>query len=326
MKRVLAVALLAIAACSHKPAVSPCSQLTGCAASPSVLHYAGLDANFTVQRMLNSTLINGRPADPTAWPVSVYASSSQGSCSATVVGERVLFIASHCAQDGGKVTFSVGANKYSAKCSQHPEYRNDATADWELCLIDRPVTGPVYEVLGVNESLKIGDEVLLTGYGCVRPGGGGGNDGIFRIGEAKVQGLPSGNSYDVVTHGGAALCFGDSGGAAYKRYPDGRRRIFGVNSRGDIRTESYLPAVWAKTFKDWALKWAAANNNVRICGIHPDAQACRDGSQPPPPPPPVDGSFEVNAKSACVKGVVQPDYLSRKPEVVNSVKEALESL
>ncbi len=123
---------------------------------------------------------------------------------------------------------------------------------------------------------------MLTGYGCVQPGGGGGNDGTYRIGEAKVSSIPSRDN-DIVTRGGAALCFGDSGGPAFKylNAEKTKRVVISVNSRGDIRTTSYLPATHTamakKFFKDFAEK-----NGLKICGVHADAMGCRDAVPPMP--------------------------------------------
>lgn len=217
-------------------------------------------------------LIGGTPADPKVWPSSVYASMSGARCSATVVGDRVLLIASHCVSNGGTASFSVGPNSYKSVCTHHPEYRGNSTADWTLCLVDRPVVGAAHELLNLDPSrVKVGDTLTLTGYGCIRPGGGGGNDGTFRVGTAPVRSLPSGRNYDIVTRGKAALCYGDSGGAAYAT--DGAARwIVGVNSRGDISTTSYLPALHAaKTFlQSWSQK-----NKVEICGLTNTAKGCR---------------------------------------------------
>ena len=331
MKRVLLLALLlVVSACSHQPTV-PCDDLvTGCSAAPTgrpvkIASTKFRDARHTVQLMIQEpTLINGRPADTALWPASVYAKSNGGACSATLVGERVLFIAGHCMAHNSSVTFSAGANQYKARCSHHPEYRSgNSTADWALCLVERPVTGVPFEAFGLDEILALEQEIRLSGYGCIRPGGGGGNDGIFRIGEAVIKGLPNGRNYDIYTVGGAALCFGDSGGAAYDEKSDGKRFIVGVNSRGDIDSESYLPAVFTSAFKTFLTSWTTANSGAKVCGFHKDALYCRNDSINPPPPP-ADGKFEINSKAACVKGVVQPNYLPRKDEVIKSVKDALE--
>lgn len=224
----------------------------------------------------NLRLINGTPADAKDWPSSVYASMSGSRCSATVVGERSLLIAAHCAGNGTKASFSVGPNQYSSTCTQAPAYNGNDTADWTMCLIDKPVTGTRYEMVNTNPNrITVGTELMLTGYGCIKPGGTGGNDGIYRIGTSKVTKVPSGNSNDIVTKNGAALCYGDSGGPAFlidKTTND--RWVVGVNSRGDISTTSYLSSVSTTVAQDFIKGWASTNNQL-ICGIHPNANNCR---------------------------------------------------
>lgn len=325
--RNVAIALLFLTGCScttvdlyfgkKSPVSDPCASLSADCSPKS----AGLRAKYTVQHALLELpmLINGVPAEPGDFPASVYARAGNAACSATVIGDRVLFMASHCMVDGGVVTFSAHANSYSARCTHHPDYSTNSTADWALCLIDRPVTGIPFEMLGVHEKLQIGNKILMSGYGCIHPGGGGGNDGIFRTGEAVIQGLPTGATYDVVTKGGAALCFGDSGGSAYHVHDDGSRYIFGVNSRGDIDTMSYLPGVFALTFIFWAKAWAKSNNNVQMCGLHPDAISCRMASLTP------DGKVEISGETACFKGVIKPEFLDQKADIVDRVQKALKT-
>src|SRR3989338_2115163 len=133
-------------------------------------------------------LINGTPADPAQWPVSVYASMSGARCSATLVGPQTLLIASHCVKTGGEAFFSVNGQRVSSRCTRSPLYSHDSTADWALCLVGEPISGVPYENINYDEQrLKVGDSLMLTGYGCIKPGGGGGNDGIFRIGESKIR-------------------------------------------------------------------------------------------------------------------------------------------
>jgi hypothetical protein len=160
------------------------------------------------------TLIGGTPAPAADWPASVYAAMGGSRCSATVIGERVLLIASHCVRDGGTATFSVLSNQYQAVCSHTAGYPRNSTYDWALCLVDRRVAGVEYENVATEQGdIRVGTTLRLTGYGCIRSGGGGGNDGVFRIGTAPVTRLPSGSDADIVTRGQAALCYGDSGGA-----------------------------------------------------------------------------------------------------------------
>lgn len=231
----------------------------------------------------DQNLIGGTPADPKDWPASVYASMNNASCSATVVGEKVLLIAAHCVSNGGKASFSIGPNRYTSTCTHSPDYRRDDTADWALCVVDRPVTGIKYEVLATEAAVcQAGQKLMLTGYGCTRPGGGGGNDGVYRIGEATINRCPDRDN-DIVTKGSAALCYGDSGGPAFKVESDGKRKLVSVNSRGDIRTTSYLSAIFTDKAKAFIADWSS-RNQLKICGVHADAKDCRDAVQPDPEP------------------------------------------
>lgn len=230
------------------------------------------------------SLIGGTPAPAADWPASVYASMGNASCSATVIGERVLLIASHCVGNGGTARFTVLSNQYSAVCSHTAGYPNNSTYDWALCLIDRKVEGVPYENLATDgDGLSVGTVLRLTGYGCIRRGGGGGNDGVFRIGTAPVIDLPSGSDADITTRGSAALCYGDSGGAAYLEKSDGTRVIVAVNSRGNISTTSYLPDVRHPQFKAKIASWKVSSGQ-KICGIDADAVGCRDAVDVPPEP------------------------------------------
>jgi len=231
------------------------------------------------------TLINGTPAQPGQYPATVRSRQGSSACTATVIGERTLLHAAHCMSNGGSATFSVGGVSYSSVCTHHPLYRGNSTADWALCHVNKKVEGIKYERILKQNTLTIGATVRLSGYGCIRPGGGGGNDGTLRIGDAKVIRLPSGNNYDTVTNSGAALCFGDSGGPAFL-YSGTMRWVFGVNSRGDIRTTSYLSSLFVPVSVDFVGSWSASKGE-KICGYHDDAPNCYgDDPEPPPPPPP----------------------------------------
>lgn len=311
--------LLLLSACATKP---PKPEPASCAGTTFTLaHESGLPPKGQ-ENGGKPTLIGGTPVNPADWPEVVRSQAGNAGCSSTIVGPRVLAIAAHCVPNGGTLTFNALANRYTARCSHHPEYRGNSTADFALCFTDREVTGVPFASIATENPFKIGDMARLMGYGCTRPGGTGGNDGILRTGRSRVTQLPSGNSYDTVTVGEAALCYGDSGGPFWFETETGDRSLVGVNSRGNISTTSYLSSWWVPKALAWLKGWAD-QNSARICGVHADAKGCR-GAKPPEPPPSPLVKFRVDGNAACVEGTLKSGFEGKKEEIRGKVQEALE--
>ena len=250
------------------------------------------------------TLIGGEEADPKEFPASFTTSHSGSRCTGTMIGPKALQLAAHCVGNGRTATISLNGKTYSSVCTHSPKYKDDATADYALCVMSEPVDLPWYEniLLPSQAKMKVGDKILLAGMGCTQPGGGGGNNGVFRIGEAPIERMPSGNN-DIITNGNSALCFGDSGGSAFWKDENGVYKIAGINSRGDIQTTSYLSAVFTKDANDFYTQWVQ-KNNAQICGLSDSAPKCRGADTPVPPPSPVPewcrGAFDRVEK--CIFG------------------------
>lgn len=226
---------------------------------------------------LSTELIGGTIATADEYPGVFYTSQGSSRCTGTVVGERVVASAAHCMSNGGSLALTYKDVRYTGRCTHAPGYRTNSTADWALCLLSEAIPDPIAETVNTDATpLAVGGQIVLMGYGCIYSGGSGGNDGKLRIGRAPIRSLPSGTSYDIITRGTSALCYGDSGGPSF--YVDaetGKRVQTGINSRGDISTTSYLSSLHVRPAQDF-YRTFAEQNGVTICGISDDAQGCRE--------------------------------------------------
>lgn len=233
----------------------------------------------------DAMLIGGSPVKPGEYPEVVRIRSCSGTqcagCTATVVGKRAVVTAGHCLLGSGEVSFMLGQNEYKAQCEAHPLYPNTEDMDMALCKTEKDMDVKYAHISKQGPALN--EIVTLIGYGCIREGGGGGNDGILRVGEAPVIQLPTAQPVNnwFYTRGSSALCFGDSGGPSFKRVRDPKNEthyVIGQNSRGNIRDLSLLTA----SYLDKGIKFFEAfeqKHGIKICGI---SDKC--GSVPQPDP------------------------------------------
>lgn len=181
------------------------------------------------------------------------------SCTSTLVGPRVILTASHCVSDkSGKV--EIDGNSYGVRLFRSPLYPK-IDHDLAVGILDREVPNVDPLSLMGKDPTK-GEKVLLFGFGCTQAGGGGGNDGILREGEAS---LIDATNLDLVTEG-AAACFGDSGGPLLAWDLAGLS-VVGVQSKGNIKDRTWSTRVNSQESVEF-LADIAKQEKVVICGIN----------------------------------------------------------
>jgi hypothetical protein len=231
------------------------------------------------------SLRGARIADPKDWPASFYSVHPGGSCTSTLVGPRALLTAAHCTPNKGVVAITLGIATYRGTCLQSPLFVSNggASADWAICLMETDVPAPEYESVNIDPMrLKVGTQLLLTGFGCTQASGTGGNDGHYRVGEVNVRALPSGGNNYITTSGEVALCFGDSGGPAFLFLDPGKTRRVQVSVNSTIQTldngtlgpQSSLSSLSTPQGIAFIRGWQS-RAGVGICGVTPGLQHCR---------------------------------------------------
>ncbi len=225
---------------------------------------------------LSGFVRGGREPDPTKWRASLYPKSGYRQCTSTLIGPEVLLTAAHCVQNGLAVGFKLGGSSYAATCQRAAAYedRSDQTQDYALCKVAPAVTGIVFERMNVDPAyLALQQEVLLTGFGCTKEDGSGGNDNVYRIGESNISSLPAPGGNTIVASGRAALCFGDSGAAAFVMGPGDTRIVIGVNSKLDpdggvaLGKSSHLASTSSEKAQAFFATWRNENGKPKICGL-----------------------------------------------------------
>ncbi len=220
-------------------------------------------------------VIGASPQATSDWPATMIFRSGVGGCTSTIVGPKTLVTAAHCVKDGESGSLKLNGTTITVNCTHHPAYtQQNNTADFALCSSDVEMSGVLFENISTSLAYpRKGQKLTLLGYGCRKEGGTDHAFGQLYAGEAVVIRTPAPPNLDIVTQGGAALCFGDSGGAPYIR-TGGRRYIAGINSRGDISEFSFLSSTSTQLFVDWAVQWTESKQTT-ICGLSINAPGCR---------------------------------------------------
>ena len=160
-------------------------------------------------------------------------SSGQSLCTGTLISSNVVLTAAHCVEDHPEklqIVFSGNVQKTKAqdirqsdKFLQHPNWqRHMPLGEGDLALIhfkgDLPEGFTPIELVGADFNLKMGQKILMAGYGVT--------DGESESGSGKLRQTHSviidqHSATEFVSDGKkSSVCFGDSGGPGLVKVGD----------------------------------------------------------------------------------------------------------
>jgi len=247
-------------------------------------------------------IFGGEPINPDyfPWTLKFEYRDLQGKlqlCTATVVGEQVVFVAAHCVGANHSVIVRLRGHEksYGLACKPNPKFdspHGSYKADLMICRSDRKFpTTKMFESVNFSE-VKRDTELFLLGYGCrdlndeKRKTIGtliGGSAKVNRVDNKHV--ITKGKEWDTPSTVGSdvVVCPGDSGGGVYL-ITEGRitetrgRSIIGVVSLFfPEERESFITAFSLPENQEFINEWSQDEDNIGIwiCGVHPEAKNCR---------------------------------------------------
>jgi len=244
----------------------------------------------------NTQMVNAVKQDAQKWPATLqYLVQNKFNCTSTVIGDRVVITAAHCLPQSGLANIKLFDVSYKLRCTADPRYQSsNLTFDVAMCVIDDsqqtfPNNKFHYENLDLRIThVRLGQNLFLLGYGCRQfpvPGGDPAPQaGALYGGPSPVFDLARQPGGHLITKGGAVICPGDSGGAAYAmRDPDTiteYRSIVGLNSEYiDTVSESFITPL-SGDVGEFIVDWMN-DNGVSICGVKQGTSNCLSPSYSP---------------------------------------------
>lgn len=288
----------------------------------AVLVFLLLSSFSKARAATTAHVIGGHAVTAADFPATFQAVHGQSRCTGTFLSAHVLLTAARClGADGATVSVTAGGQTRQGTCSIDPDYWQDQTNDYALCYFDSAVRLPFYERLLTDAAkAKGGAKLLVCGTGCTSADGTGA--GPLRCGEATLSATAGGDSNDLTAEGGAAYCYGDTGGPTFLETADQGPLILGINRTGNLQDSTTVASTLKVT--SWIRSWAS-ESGAKICGLDAAATGCRTYTPTPPDPPNPGGGGTVPLPGHSPDCRTELAYLIDAEERINAATTAMKA-
>lgn len=200
--------------------------------------------------------------------------SSAGGCTGTAISRRAVLTAAHClprSVTSVEIIAGGGSTRITSRqMFSHPQYNEFSSSpganDVGVILLSRDLPTRVASVLPTND-IRIGEELVIAGYGLVDPNGNGKSNGFSTAGlQGGKMTISSYSNREImsnfnISNGGANTCNGDSGGPGFV-FRNGSWVLAAVTSYGFNQScgptdTSGFANVTAQSVKDFIRQYVA---------------------------------------------------------------------
>jgi hypothetical protein len=215
-------------------------------------------------------IIGGQAAQESDYKEIVRISCGAGPATGTIVGYQAILISAHMMPvnparcrlslfNGQVVEFTAyGLIESSA---------NLPSIDLAIGVLDKQLFNLTPATIGAGVSR--GESLVIAGFGCTQPGGGG-PLGDLHAGVAEMV-QESRDDSKFATRG-SAVCFGDSGAPAYSVSRGGEPKVVGIAAAGNMRDQSWFVDLTRDDIRQ-RLLLAGQEHNVELCGLNSACEA-----------------------------------------------------